>query len=161
VSSEKRALQAKKNLDSIAEGELGALTRLASIGYKYAPTILGKKQGTQPDSGLVPGGYILYLAMTRLHGKPLSEDKFWNLPRDSRDFVREAFKTAYLYVSIIYFPLLVLVTLLTYYFCLNRDLLAADVVHDFCDIENLLWEGPRDRANPQDKSERCESLFYT
>jgi hypothetical protein len=44
-SSEKRALQAKKNLDSIAEGEFGALTRLASIGSKICTYHSWKETG--------------------------------------------------------------------------------------------------------------------
>jgi hypothetical protein len=52
---------------------------------------------------MVPRGYILYLAMTKLRGRRLSDgiigdSLFWRLPLATRDLIREAFKIAYQYV---------------------------------------------------------------
>jgi hypothetical protein len=104
---DQRARQAKPELESIAEGELSALTRLTNIGAQHAPIIIGKQQGVQSDNEMVPGGYILYLAMTKLRGRRLSdgiigESLFWRLPLATRDLIREAFKIAYQYVRTLY-----------------------------------------------------------
>jgi hypothetical protein len=114
-----RAQQAKPELDSFAKGELDAITRLTNVGAQHAPTIIGKRQGIQSDSGMVPGGFVLYLAMTKLRGRRLSdgiiEDSlFWRLPMTTRDLIREAFKIAYQYVRILYI-VLIPQTLLTHY----------------------------------------------
>jgi len=125
-----RAQQAKPELDSIAEGELDAITRLTNVGAQHAPTIIGKRQGIQSDSGMVPGGFVLYLAMTKLRGRRLSdgiiEDSlFWRLAMTTRDLIREAFKIAY------------------------QDLLDADIA-PVCEMKNLILEGP---SEPRDGSE--------
>ena len=86
--------------------EFSALSRLHEAGCQYAPELLGYRDSDkQEDDDLVPGGYIFYLATTLVSGVSLGpgvigENQYWDFPADTREAIREAFKVAYLYVTL-------------------------------------------------------------
>jgi hypothetical protein len=101
---EERATQASGILVDASQCEYDALQRLTEKDCKSTPTLLGHKKDKQQENGLVPGGYILYLLMTRmpgilLGGNDIHNPIFWKLPGTTRNDIREAFKVAYKYVS--------------------------------------------------------------
>lgn len=102
---EERATQASDVLIESSQSEYKALQHLTKRRCQSTPTLLGHKMDKQPKNGLVPGGYILYLLITRMPGIPLGTDVvfdslFWKLPNTTRYSIREAFKVAYRYVLI-------------------------------------------------------------
>lgn len=72
--------------------ELDRLERLTELGCTSTPRLLDYKRMIQDDKMWFPGGYVVYILMELLPGKPL--DNFWLLPRKERDQVRKAFRTA-------------------------------------------------------------------
>jgi hypothetical protein len=56
-----RAVQASQELPLDAEYELKALQRLLAIGSLHTPKLLASKHETQPNDGMVPGGFIFFL----------------------------------------------------------------------------------------------------
>jgi len=75
-------------------------TRGAAItknGCASTPELLSFKQEEQGNDMWVPGGYILYILMSRLPGERL-RNLFWRLDRTERDEIRKSFKSWWLYV---------------------------------------------------------------
>jgi hypothetical protein len=102
---EERATQASDVLIESSQSEYEALQHLTERRCQSTPALLGHKMDKQQENGLVPGGYILYLLMTRMPGIPLGtnvvfDSLFWKLPDTTRDNIREAFKVAYRYFLI-------------------------------------------------------------
>ncbi|KAF3385693.1 hypothetical protein DPV78_012595 [Talaromyces pinophilus] len=75
--------------------ELSALQKLQANKCKSAPKLLNWKKEIQDDSGLVPGGFLVYLIIEKLPGIILSRARFWELSRTERDKIRDAFETSY------------------------------------------------------------------
>ena len=55
-----RAVQASRELPWHAEAELKALQRLLAIASLHTPKLLASKHETQPNDGMVPGGFIFF-----------------------------------------------------------------------------------------------------
>ncbi|GKZ26093.1 hypothetical protein AbraCBS73388_002043 [Aspergillus brasiliensis] len=78
--------------------ELIALRALTNKGSKFTPRLLDSKSTTQDDSGVVPGGFLVYVAWEVVAGEQLGtqvEDEncaFWRLDPGQRDIVRQHFK---------------------------------------------------------------------
>ena len=100
---QERATQASEFPRKPSQLEYTALKFLTEKRCTSTPTLLGYKMDKQQENCLVPGGYMLYLLMTRMPGIPLGPDAewncpFWKLPDAKRDEIREAFEVAYRYV---------------------------------------------------------------
>jgi hypothetical protein len=76
-----------------------ALLALTKQGCKSISPVFNWKREEQDESGPVPGGYLVYLVVSKLPGVRISRDDYWNLSRKQRDEVRDAFKVAYTYVT--------------------------------------------------------------
>lgn len=105
-----RASQRKTQASTIpcerVSNEVSALSRLHEAGCQYAPDLIGyRNSDKQDDDGLVPGGYIVYLATTLVPGislgpEVIGNNQYWHFSVDIRESIREAFKVAYLYVTL-------------------------------------------------------------
>lgn len=75
--------------------ELASLLDLTEKGSNITPKLLGYKIGTQDRSGLVPGGFIIWLVWEIVPGLRLGDsngaDSFWGLKSFEREQVRSAF----------------------------------------------------------------------
>ncbi|RFU28707.1 hypothetical protein B7463_g7605, partial [Scytalidium lignicola] len=88
-----RALQATHNLPDHARYELEGLQTLKEHSCRSAPTLVNYMQHSQDTNSWVPGGYLLYLLMTKCPGKPI--EKFQEKYDAEREEIRHAFKTAW------------------------------------------------------------------
>jgi hypothetical protein len=145
-----RAVQASQELPLDAEDELKALQRLLAIDSLHTPKLLASKQETQPDDGMVPGGFIFFLVFSEMPGVALQrkdqlqkESLYWAQSSSTRSVIRQAFKKAWQYVR----DKLLSKVLLTYHY---RDLLAASACPLFPGLKNLQWDGPLP-ASPTDQ----------
>lgn len=81
---------------SFTPQELIALKTLTQKGSTVTPCLLGYKEGQQDSSGLVPGGFITWVAWEIVPGICLGDNEgptiFWGLERSERDEVRLAFQ---------------------------------------------------------------------
>jgi hypothetical protein len=48
----------------------------------------------QTDSMVLPGGYIVFILMDKLPGKPILD--FWDYDLETRNRIREAFKSSWM-----------------------------------------------------------------
>ncbi|KAJ5152751.1 uncharacterized protein N7482_009229 [Penicillium canariense] len=80
-------------------GELAAYRDLTQKSCN-TPKLLGYKTGTQKRSGLVPGGFIIWLAWEIVPGLRLGDSfgakPFWALKSDEREQIRAVFAKALL-----------------------------------------------------------------
>lgn len=78
--------------------ELTALLDLTQKGSSNTPKLIGYKTGSQDRSGLVPGGFIIWLVWEIVPGLRLGDrygaDPFWGLESYEREQVRAAFMEA-------------------------------------------------------------------
>lgn len=78
--------------------ELIAYRDLTQKHSSNTPKLIGYKSGTQERSGLVPGGFIIWLVWEIAPGLRLGDSNgagpFWALESDERDQVRTAFVNA-------------------------------------------------------------------
>ncbi|KAH8804894.1 hypothetical protein F5884DRAFT_430267 [Xylogone sp. PMI_703] len=109
-----RAKQARTKLSAKARKELEALENLTRQGSQSTPTLVNFTQTTQDNDGWVPGGFILFLLMTKCPGTPI--EKFQLKPDAEREKIRKAFEVAYKD-------------------CYRCGVIPADNSHD-----NLLWD---------------------
>lgn len=101
--------------------EIKTLEELTSAGCSVTPRLLGvkidvqdslvldtrSKSGSEAYRGYdidwwIPGGYIVYILMTRLQAQPLDINTFWNekiFTKQDRDNVRIAFQKSYMSVA--------------------------------------------------------------
>ncbi|KAL8756246.1 MAG: hypothetical protein Q9199_003068 [Rusavskia elegans] len=118
--------------------EIKTLEELTSAGCSVTPRLLGVKidvqdslvLDTRSKSGFgtnrsndidwwIPGGYIVYILMTRLQAQPLDINTFWNekfFTKQDRDNVRSAFQKSYI------------------------ELRKFGVIHCDTKLENLMWD---------------------
>jgi len=120
-----RAVQASQELPWDAEAELKALQRLLAIGSLHTPKLLASKHETQPNDGMVPGGFIFFLVFSEMPGialarkdQPRKESLYWAQSSSTRSVIRQAFKNAW------------------------QELLAARACPVFAGLKNLQWDGP-------------------
>ncbi|OQD95336.1 hypothetical protein PENSOL_c021G05409 [Penicillium solitum] len=78
--------------------ELNAYQDLTQNHSSNTPKLIGYKTGTQDRSGLVPGGFIIWLVWEIVPGLRLGDDDgagpFWALESEEREQVRTAFVNA-------------------------------------------------------------------
>ncbi|CAI7581257.1 unnamed protein product [Penicillium discolor] len=77
--------------------ELTAYRDLTQKHSSNTPKLIGYKTGTQDRSGLVPGGFIIWLVWEIVPGLRLGDDgagPFWALESEEREQVRTAFVNA-------------------------------------------------------------------
>lgn len=86
-----------------ANNEFTALKTLTRNRCRSTPTLLDYKKDRQDDTGLVPGGFMLYLLMNELSGVRLT-DSFRNFPAPERDQIWKEFRAAWEYVPPPLFP---------------------------------------------------------
>ena len=72
--------------------EIDRLDTLTELGCTSTPSLIDYERQVQDSKMWLPGGYIVYILMELLPG--ISLDNFWELPRQERDDVRKAFRTA-------------------------------------------------------------------
>ncbi|CRG84865.1 Pc21g21200 [Talaromyces islandicus] len=94
-TSRERTKQASEYLSAASSAEFEALKILNRGGCLSCPKIINYKQEKQNGLGIVPGGYILYIALEKWPGIRLTRELFWELPRQERDSTREAFRDAF------------------------------------------------------------------
>lgn len=61
----------------------------------YLPVCLGHNVERQDYSDCVPGGYIHYIAFSRMPGLCLNEELFWSFNDTKREAICKAFLCAY------------------------------------------------------------------
>ncbi|KAL9633078.1 MAG: hypothetical protein Q9204_003539 [Flavoplaca sp. TL-2023a] len=105
-------------LNYATDNEIKILQRLTNARCSVTPSLLGFKIDVQDSSVLnstgkpgfeekwgedkqwwMPGGYIAYILMTKLHAQPLNIQLYWDdktFGKQQRDEVRRAFQAAYL-----------------------------------------------------------------
>lgn len=108
-------------LNSATKNEIEILQRLTAARCSVTPSLLAVKIDVQDVSVLnskgkpgfeeqwgenkqwwMPGGYIVYILMTKLDAEPLDIILFWDervFNKQQRDEVRSAFQASYLYVD--------------------------------------------------------------
>ncbi|KAL8949738.1 MAG: hypothetical protein Q9222_004184 [Ikaeria aurantiellina] len=98
-------------LNSASENEIEILQRLTAAHCSVTPSLLAFKIDAQDDSVLsakgkpkfgkawgeskrwwMPGGYIVYILMTKLNAEPLDINAFWAFSRQQRDDIRRKCK---------------------------------------------------------------------
>lgn len=67
-----------------------------------APQLLTFREDTQGNDGLIPGGYIDYLARATVPSKPITKEEFWRLHPSLPKTIREKFKVLYRFVRILH-----------------------------------------------------------
>lgn len=97
--SELRRNQKISSLPNSAKNELRGLTELTQRQCQLIPNLVDYYQTQQSDEMCVPGGYILFIAMSYCPGRPVGGDKFRGLGVEERVGIRKAFRRAYEYVS--------------------------------------------------------------
>ncbi|KAI9039310.1 uncharacterized protein KD926_009752 [Aspergillus affinis] len=112
LSTAKRASEVSSKISEGMQFNFDARKLLHDHGCTSAPALLGYSHQMQPADGIVPRGYLFYLATSKVPGIPLgtgtnsvtsqglcqSDGVFWQLPRKDRDRIRAAFEVAYRFV---------------------------------------------------------------
>lgn len=88
-------IRAKQAIPPLPHTELSTLKALKKMSCDVVPDLLGNQEGKQGHDGIVPGGFITYVVWDKVPGDSLTEDKFWNLDRQSRDAIRKEFRRVY------------------------------------------------------------------
>ncbi|RFU35279.1 hypothetical protein B7463_g1019, partial [Scytalidium lignicola] len=109
-----RALQASDNLPEYAKDELEGLKTLTTHGCRSTPALINFMQCKQEEDMWVPGGYLLYLLMTKCPGKPI--EHFRQQPYSKREEIRQALEVA------------------------HKESWRCGVVNDDYSSDNLLWD---------------------
>lgn len=94
-TAEERMKQASGDLSALSSTEFEALKILNRGGCLSCPKIINYKQKEQDEEWIVPGGYVLYIALEKWPGIRLTHQLFWELPRQERDSIRAAFRDSY------------------------------------------------------------------
>lgn len=74
------------------KAEQEALQKFADTKSPGLPHLVATKLITQDEKGPMPGGYISYTVMTLMPGKDLMEAKFWSMPEEQQNRIRDAFR---------------------------------------------------------------------
>lgn len=97
-SIESRRRQSREDLPRYARDELAALQLLTRGRCKSTPLLISHLQDKQGDDMWVPGGFVLYILMTKCPGTALEHSGFHTLPPETREDIRKSFKIAYTWV---------------------------------------------------------------
>lgn len=93
-----KRLQVSVNLAEHSEGEFPALMTLTKNKCNSTPILINYKKSEHENDSPLPGGYILFVVIRKLPGIRLSRDCYWNLRRNERNEICQAFKEAWRYV---------------------------------------------------------------
>lgn len=63
------------------------LSTFATANLPNVPHLLAHKLSQQPAGGPMPSGYVSYTAMTRVPGRPLFEQKYWEMSAEAREVI--------------------------------------------------------------------------
>ncbi|PPJ59369.1 hypothetical protein CBER1_11708 [Cercospora berteroae] len=74
------------------KAEQEALQKFADTKSPGLPHLVATKLIAQDEKGPMPGGYISYMVMTLMPGKDLMEAKFWSMPEEQQNRIRDAFR---------------------------------------------------------------------
>lgn len=145
-----RSNQASDTLAQFASNEYTALVQLTKMHCQSTPNLVAWKQEKQDESGLVPGGFILFMVMGELPGCRLNSDIFWKLPRQERDDIREAFQVAWKYVlccgSFGFYLIASILQSVTNFIQLSRDCVKCGIRIYENNLANLLWDKDNKRV---------------
>lgn len=94
-------------LNWATEQEIEALEKVTAAGCSVTPHLLAVKRDLQDESIMdwgylkwwMPGGYIVYILMTKLPAQPLDLNCFWNpklFNAQDRHEIRQSFREAYM-----------------------------------------------------------------
>jgi len=90
---ESRGMQRHEKPSRSARAELEGLQILTQNQCTSAPRLVNYLQREQDDTMWIPGGYILFILMTKCPGKPI--ENFHKEPLTKRNEIRQAFEDAY------------------------------------------------------------------
>ncbi|RFU35698.1 hypothetical protein B7463_g721, partial [Scytalidium lignicola] len=113
--SRSRAAQARKDVSANGAAEIEGLKLLTKGNCQSTPRLANYVQQKQKEDMWVPGGFLLFILMTKCPGTPLNGG-FHEKPADERKEIRKAFEVAYKE-------------------CLRCKVVNGDTGHD-----NLLWD---------------------
>ncbi|KAH9863893.1 hypothetical protein J1614_009825, partial [Plenodomus biglobosus] len=85
------------DLHEDTKSEITALRRLQQHKCAHAPHLLdiASVEATEEvDEQAMPGGYAVFMLMTKVPGEVLTQQAFWNMEEDMREQIRRAFKMA-------------------------------------------------------------------
>lgn len=88
-------VRAQQALPQRTHTEVEALVSLDHLNCTAVPELLGYDNGLQGAGDYVPGGYINYIAWTRVAGEPIDYVSYWKRSLAYRDEVRWAFRATY------------------------------------------------------------------
>ncbi len=71
--------------------ELKALEAFREKNVHGVPHLITWKKAEQPPGGVHPGGYLVYVVMTKMPGVTLWDIGYWSLPEDERSEIQAAF----------------------------------------------------------------------
>ena len=97
-TSESRRMQRRRDLPHYATDELEGLKTLTQNQCTSSPRLVNHMQCEQDETMWIPGGYLLFILMTRCPG--ISVEKF-DRKLLKRDEILPAFEDAYRYVSFV------------------------------------------------------------
>ncbi|KAH8821403.1 hypothetical protein F5884DRAFT_85545 [Xylogone sp. PMI_703] len=92
-SEKDRALQARSDIPYYVQDEIDALQILADKKCTSTPRMIDCLQDAQEKGSWVPGGFILYIVITRCSGKPIESLRTY--PDAEQEEIRAAFTAAY------------------------------------------------------------------
>ena len=81
-----------KEVNEVTRLEVERLNDLTRLGCSSTPRLLDFERKIQDHNMWLPGGYVVYILMELLPGRPIYD--FWALPRKERDDIRAAFRIA-------------------------------------------------------------------
>ncbi|KAI8933625.1 hypothetical protein NX059_009350 [Plenodomus lindquistii] len=91
------ALEPALSLHEDTKIEINALKHLTDLNSAHAPHLLDVAVNDvrdDVDDKAMPGGYAVFMLMTKLPGEALSKETFWNMDEETREDVRHSFKDA-------------------------------------------------------------------
>ena len=71
--------------------ELQALQKFTDLGISNVPHLKTWKKTTQPHDGIYPGGYLIYVIMTKLPGTTLWDIGYFGIKDEERDEIKPRF----------------------------------------------------------------------
>lgn len=88
-------IRAQQAIPHFIPAEVEALTAFDQANCSVVPKLLGVGYHTQGPQDYVPGGYMVYVAWSRVSGEPLDIYAYWKESYTYRQEVRAAFRTTF------------------------------------------------------------------
>lgn len=131
-------------LNSYTTNEIEQLRRVTEEGFNMTPKLLAVRIEQQdetmmqsededgsPFSWWMPGGYVVYILMTKLPAISLTMELFWNFDITERHEFRQSFRRGLEFVYIVHPPVFWLIS--------RSQLQARGFFFEDARIENLMW----------------------